>query len=48
MKYEFLFKPLKVNKLILANRIMASPMGVVNASAAISTTDYGGLSLYDK
>ncbi len=48
MKYNYLFKPLKVNNLMLSNRIIASPMGIVSSEGMISSTNYGGLSLYDK
>ena len=48
MKYENLFSPLKMNSIMLKNRIMAAPMDVVNADAMISSTYYGGLSLLDK
>jgi 2,4-dienoyl-CoA reductase-like NADH-dependent reductase (Old Yellow Enzyme family)/thioredoxin reductase len=48
MKYENLFSPLKLNSIMLKNRIMAAPMGVVSADAMISSTYYGGLSLLDK
>jgi 2,4-dienoyl-CoA reductase-like NADH-dependent reductase (Old Yellow Enzyme family)/thioredoxin reductase len=46
-KYPYLFSPLKINQLMLKNRIIAAPMGVPKATL-ISTTYYGGLSLYDK
>ena len=48
MKYEHLFSPLKMNSIMLKNRIMAAPMGVVGADAMISSTYYGGLSILDK
>jgi 2,4-dienoyl-CoA reductase-like NADH-dependent reductase (Old Yellow Enzyme family)/thioredoxin reductase len=46
-KYENLFAPLEVRNTVLKNRILAAPMGVPRANI-ISTTDYGGISLYDK
>lgn len=48
MKFENLFSPLKFNSIMLKNRIMAAPMGVVNADAMISSTYYGSLSALDK
>ncbi|MGV8026541.1 MAG: FAD-dependent oxidoreductase [Anaerolineaceae bacterium] len=46
-KYPHLFSSLKVNTMMLKNRIITAPMGVPKATL-ISTTYYGGLSLYDK
>ncbi len=47
LKYESLFSPLKIHDTILKNRIIAAPMGVPKATL-VSTTNYGGLSLFDK
>ena len=47
MKYPHLFSPLRVNGVMLKNRVMAAPMGIPRA-ALLSTTNYGGLSLMDK
>jgi len=47
IKYKNLFSPLTIHKTVLKNRIIAAPMGVPKAVIP-STTDYGGISLYDK
>lgn len=47
MKYPHLFSPLRVNGVMLKNRVIAAPMGVPKATV-ISSTNYGGLSVYDK
>ena len=46
-KYKYLFSPVKIHNTILKNRIVAAPMGVPKA-ILISSTDYGGLSIFDK
>ena len=46
-KFAHLFSPLKIHHTVLKNRIIAAPMGVPKATL-VSTTDYGGISLYDK
>lgn len=47
MKYPKLFSPLRVNSIMLKNRVIAAPMGIPRA-VQLSTTNYGGLSLPDK
>ncbi len=47
-KYAHLFSPLRVNTLMLKNRILASPMGIIPSHKIISSTDYGNMSAYDK
>lgn len=47
MKYPNLFSPLRVNGVMLKNRVIAAPMGIPRA-VQLSTTNYGGLSLSDK
>ena len=47
LKYPHLFEPLRINSVMAANRIMTSPMGVPKATI-ISTTNYGGVSIYDR
>ena len=47
-KFPHLFSPLKINQLMLKNRIMASPMGIIPTHKIISSTDYGNMSAYDK
>lgn len=47
IKYKSLFSPLRIHNTILKNRVIAAPMGLPKATL-ISTTDYGGMSLYDK
>ncbi len=47
-KYPHLFSPLKINTLMLKNRIMASPMGIIPSHKIISSTNYGNISVSDK
>jgi len=47
LKYPYLFSPLRVRNTILKNRIIAAPMGIPHA-ALISSTQYGGISVFDK
>jgi 2,4-dienoyl-CoA reductase-like NADH-dependent reductase (Old Yellow Enzyme family) len=47
-KYPNLFKPIRVKNLLYHNRICSTPMGTVPLHLTISSTDYGGVSLYDK
>jgi 2,4-dienoyl-CoA reductase-like NADH-dependent reductase (Old Yellow Enzyme family)/thioredoxin reductase len=46
-KFEHLFSPLRIHDTILKNRVVTAPMNVPTAKM-ISTTEYGGMSLYDK
>jgi 2,4-dienoyl-CoA reductase-like NADH-dependent reductase (Old Yellow Enzyme family)/thioredoxin reductase len=46
--YPHLFSPLNVNGLMLKNRIIASPMGIIPSHKIISSTDYGNMSAFDK
>ncbi len=48
MKFPLLFSPLKVNSMMLQNRIIASPMGYPFSHKYISSTNYGGVSVFDK
>ncbi len=48
MNYPHLFSPLKINNLMLKNRIMASPMMLIPSHKVISSTNYGNMSAYDK
>ena len=47
-KYPHLFSPIKMNQLMLKNRIFASPMGIIPTHKIISSTNYGGMSIFDK
>ena len=47
-KYTHLFSPLKVNSMILKNRIIASSMGIIPTHKIISSTNYGNMSIFDK
>lgn len=47
-KYPHLFSPLKVNTLMLKNRIIAAPMGIIPSHKIISSTNYGNMSAFDK
>ncbi len=46
-KFEHLFSPLRIHDTVLKNRVVAAPMSVPTAKL-ISSTEYGGMSLYDK
>lgn len=46
-KYPNLFSPLKVNSVMLRNRILVSPIGAPKATL-ISSTNYGGINLIDR
>jgi 2,4-dienoyl-CoA reductase-like NADH-dependent reductase (Old Yellow Enzyme family) len=46
-KYKSLFSPIKLGDRMVKNRIVAAPMSVPTATL-ISSTEYGGLSIYDK
>lgn len=48
MEYQYLFSPLKVNKMFLRNRIIAAPMGIIPSHKIISSTNYGGISAWDR
>lgn len=45
MKYPNLFSPLKVNGMMLRNRILAAPMGIIASHKLISSTNYGAMSV---
>ncbi|MHB8808239.1 MAG: oxidoreductase [Anaerolineaceae bacterium] len=47
-KYPHLFSPLKVNTMMLKNRIIAAPMGIIPSHKIISSTNYGNMSAFDK
>lgn len=47
-KYNHVFKPLKVNNMMLSNRIISAPMGHPKNHVHLSSTYYGGVSIYDK
>lgn len=46
-KFKALFTPLKMNSVMLRNRVLVSPMGVPKATI-ISSTNYGGVSIMDR
>lgn len=46
--FENLFKPLKVNTMMLKNRVILSSMGIIDSHQHISSTNYGNISLFDK
>jgi 2,4-dienoyl-CoA reductase-like NADH-dependent reductase (Old Yellow Enzyme family)/thioredoxin reductase len=48
MMYPNLFSPLKINQLILKNRIMAAPMGIISSHKILDSTNYGNMSALDK
>lgn len=48
MEYNNLYSPLKVNGMILRNRIVAAPMGIIPTHKIISSTNYGGISAWDR
>lgn len=47
-EYNMLFSPLRINGMMLKNRIIASPMGIISIHKMNSTTNYGGMSAYDR
>ena len=47
LRYPHLFMHIDIEGTVFRNRIIAAPMGVPRA-IQLSTTDYGGISLYDK
>lgn len=46
--YPYLFQPLRVNTMMLKNRIIASTMGIPKSHELLSTTHYGNFSIIDK
>ena len=46
--YPHLFQPLRVNTMMLKNRIIASTMGIPKSHKLLSTTHYGNVSIIDK
>jgi len=48
INYPHLFSPLKINTLMLKNRIIASSMGIIPTHKIISSTNYGNMSIFDK
>jgi 2,4-dienoyl-CoA reductase-like NADH-dependent reductase (Old Yellow Enzyme family)/thioredoxin reductase len=46
-KFKNLFSPLRIHNTVLKNRVVTAPMSVPTAKL-ISSTEYGGMSLYDK
>ena len=46
--FPHLFTPLRVNGMMLKNRIICAPMGTIKTHKVPSTTDYGGMSAYDR
>ncbi|MGN1344681.1 MAG: FAD-dependent oxidoreductase, partial [Traorella sp.] len=48
MKYNYLFSPLKVNNMMLRNRIVCAPMGIIGNHKIISSTNYGAMSAWDR
>lgn len=48
MKYKTLFSPLQVNTMMLRNRIVAAPMGIIASHKIISSTNYGAMSAWDR
>ena len=47
LKYKYLFSPIQLGDRMVKNRIATAPMSVPTATL-ISTTEYGGMSVYDK
>ena len=46
--YPHLFSPLNINGLMLKNRIIAAPMGLMPGHKVLSSTNYGNTSAFDK
>ena len=47
-KYSHLFSPLKVGNMMLRNRIIAAPMGIIPSHKIPSSTNYGAMSAWDR
>lgn len=47
-KYSHMFSPIRVKNLMFTNRLCSSPMGTIPTHVTISSTNYGGVSIYDK
>ena len=48
MKYDRLFSPLRINSIMLRNRIIAAPIGTPENHKIISSINYGNTSLFDR
>jgi len=48
LKYPHLFSPLRVNGMMLRNRILTPPMGIIAKHKIISSTNYGAMSAFDR
>lgn len=46
--YPHLFSPLQIRGLMLKNRIIAAPMGIIPSHKIISSVNYGGMSALDR
>lgn len=47
-KYSHVLSPIRVKNLMITNRLCSSPMGTIPTHVTISSTNYGGVSIYDK
>ena len=47
-KYKYLFSPIKIGNMMLRNRIIAAPMGIIPSHKTPSSTNYGALSAWDR
>lgn len=48
MEYPNLFSPIKIGNITLRNRIVAAPMGIIANHKIPSSTNYGGMSAWDR
>ena len=47
-KYPFVFSPLKVKNIVYSNRLCSTTMSTVPTHIHLSSTNYGGIGIYDK
>lgn len=47
-KYGHVFLPLQVKNIIYTNRLCSTTMSTVPTHTHLSTTNYGGIGIYDK
>ncbi len=47
-KYKMILSPIVIKNLIFTNRLCSSPMGTIPTHTTITSTDFGGVSIFDK
>lgn len=48
LKYPHVFRPLRIRNIVYSNRLCSTTMSTVPTHTHISSTDYGGIGIYDK